>query len=732
MKINLMNFGMVALFFVSGIPALLYQIIWQQRLHTIYGAHAESVAIVVGAFMLGLGIGSLLGGRVADQRKISPFALFFLIECIIGIFGYFSLHFFDIVGAMTTQVNLWSAAVIIFLLVLVPTAAMGATLPILSAALIKRFSNVGVSVGMLYFVNTLGSGFAALLSVALLSDGLGQHGLVLIAACLNAAVAFFTLVLGVIASKQAVGTEGEREEVAHLPLPKLAAWLAFFSGFIALSAEIIWFRVVFLFVNGRAFAFPLSLGFFLLGIAAGSFVVMRITRTFTGKNASLQTRNIAGLSIILAGVILPLATVLAGLLAKSGNGILILPLTSVLAFPLGILFPLLMHLGVAADEHAGRSISNIYAANILGSTLGSVGTGFILFEYFSLRGIVAGLFFMSLVVAYLLVRKQLSGVRAGLIAVMLSVLVICGYAANTRLYERLSINLGVYVATSSYAHIVENRSGVIAVTENGIVFGTGVYDGRYNTDLAHDMNGILRPYALSAFHPNPERLLVIGLSSGSWAQVLANNPYVKEMTVVEINPGYQELIPNYPAVASLLTNPRVHIVIEDARRWLVRHPSEKFDAIIMNTTYYWRAGTTNLLSKDFLEILRTHLRDGGVVMYNTTSSRIVQKTAVSVYPYAWRLLNEIIVSDSPMPPNTKRLEQVLRGYTIDGKSVLDLDSEEGKAALMRSLSAVNTTQEYTSTSTLESREHILSRTAGIPVVTDDNMLIEWHDLENSR
>ena len=93
-----------------------------------------------------------------------------------------------------------------------------------------------------------------------------------------------------------------------------------------------------------------------------------------------------------------------------------------------------------------------------------------------------------------------------------------------------------------FTHVIENRSGIITVDTNRTVFGNGMYDGHFNVDLKHDNNGIIRPYALSLFHPAPRDVLMIGLSSGSWAQVVANNPAVRTLTVIEINPGYATLI----------------------------------------------------------------------------------------------------------------------------------------------------------------------------------------------
>jgi spermidine synthase len=76
----------------------------------------------------------------------------------------------------------------------------------------------------------------------------------------------------------------------------------------------------------------------------------------------------------------------------------------------------------------------------------------------------------------------------------------------------------------SFKHIVESKSGVITVTQNDRVYGGGVYDGLFNIDLINDNNGIVRPYILSAFHPEPKGVQMIGLATGSWAQVIAHHP----------------------------------------------------------------------------------------------------------------------------------------------------------------------------------------------------------------
>lgn len=103
---------------------------------------------------------------------------------------------------------------------------------------------------------------------------------------------------------------------------------------------------------------------------------------------------------------------------------------------------------------------------------------------------------------------------------------------------------------------------------------------------------------------------MIGLATGAWAEIVANNPWVERFTIVEINPGYLDIVRKYPVVSDILVNPKVEIVVDDGRRWLNRHPESRFDAIIQNTTWHYRPNVTNLLSREYLQLVRKHLMGG--------------------------------------------------------------------------------------------------------------------------
>jgi hypothetical protein len=174
-------------------------------------------------------------------------------------------------------------------------------------------------------------------------------------------------------------------------------------------------------------------------------------------------------------------------------------------------------------------------------------------------------------------------------------------------------------------HVIQNKHGIIHVLKpphgqgGDITFGGNAYDGRINVDMGINSNELDRAYLMAVMHPGPRRALVVGLSSGAWTRVIEGMPGIESVKVIEINPGYLELIGRYPDVAPLLSNPRVSIEIDDGRRWLRAHPEERFDLFFQNTTWHWRAYTTQLLSADYLREVKAHLTPGGIMASNATS-----------------------------------------------------------------------------------------------------------------
>jgi spermidine synthase len=564
---------------------------------------------------------------------------------------------------------------------------------------------------------------------------LGQSGSVAVAAAINATVGIGALVFFYLHGAEPVTPLAGNIAATHdagpglLSLPVAAIFVGA-SGFIALAYEIMWYRLFSWWSGSDARVFAFLLGAYLTGIAIGGLVAHDLTNRTAARDQRQYLRLIAWL-VVLSNLIGFAAAPTMGLAAQYLSVSSVMAIVAVGAAMLAATFPLISHVAIAGNDDAGYGVSLLYFSNIVGSALGSFIVGFVLMNFWGVREISVLLVLIGVALGTGLLmaggaslREMRSALAAG--GALCIALFVVATPLFHDLYEKLLFK-GVYHQHPSFSHLVENRSGVIAVGQDGTVYGGGVYDGAYNVDPVHDVNHLFRIYALSSFHPMPRKVLMIGLSSGSWAQVVANDPDVQSEEIIEINPGYLPLIPQYPVVRSLLTNPKVRITIDDGRRWLLANPDTKYDAIVMNTTYNWREHATNLLSVEFLKMARQHLLPGGVLFYNTTGSSEVLLTGVTVFPYGLRVGNFIAVSDSPIVVNSDRLEKKLRDYRIDGKLVFDLENPEASERFHEMIAMTHNfnTDDDLRRPSMEYADSIRARCRNSRIITDDNMGTEW-------
>jgi len=499
---------------------------------------------------------------------------------------------------------------------------------------------------------------------------------------------------------------------------KLALALSFLCGFVALSHEILWYRVCSYTTAGAAESFALMLAAYLLGISLGALAARRLCRDGEGGVPMRAVCTLLAASA-LAFFVPPVAAALA---VRVELWQLTLPLVAAAAGLLGAVFPLVSHAAVPPDARSGRQVSFLYLANILGSTAGSLITGFWLLDWWPLSKVALALALASLAIAGLaamLRERPGPGLAAQLAAfgAAAAILVALTPILYGALYEKLQLKSG-YRPGYAFSAIVENRSGVIAVSPEGTVYGGGIWDGGFNVSLRNDSNGIARAYAFAGLHPRPREVLMIGLSSGSWAAVIADHPAVEKVTIVEINPGYLKLLPRHSAVAGIPGHPKVSIEIDDGRRWLLRHRERRFDAIISNTTHHWRANISNLLSVEFLQLVRSRLKPGGVLYFNATGSTRAERTAVEIFPHTLGVANLIACSDERLEFDFGRWRRSLENYVVAGERMIRPGSAEDRR-LLDALEARLRAGE------LATDQDLRARSAGLVPITDDNMGTEW-------
>ena len=410
---------LVALFFASGFVALLYQVIWQRLLGLVTGLDLYAVTLIVAVFMLGMGLGSVAGGALADRLQArSLLRMFAAAEIIVAMFALVSKPLYHdllygLAAALAGPPTLLAVAAASTLLV--PTFFMGVTLPLLSKALSESVDAASLRIGSLYGWNTLGAAMGAWAGSAVLVRLFGYERSLWIGAVVNLSCAGATLALAGQAGKstpwpRAAANLAAAGEASRRRSPwswRTLLSVYFLSGFVALGLEMVWFRLLGVVLKSTAFTFPLLLGFYLLGVGAGSLTGRSLARSsrhplrwFLLAQAAIPLY--AGWSVALLMRLLrtqasfePARLYLASYepidftfnffdltrpelaLYVLAPAFVILPPT----FLMGASFSFLQRAVQSDLGGLGRRVGALQAANILGATVGVILVGLVLIDW---------------------------------------------------------------------------------------------------------------------------------------------------------------------------------------------------------------------------------------------------------------------------------------------------------------------------------------------------------------
>ena len=424
--------------------------------------------------------------------------------------------------------------------------------------------------------------------------------------------------------------------------PPLA--MSFLVGFLSLSQEILWVRLLGFLTHGAPNVMSIVLSCFLLGIAIGAIIGKRLCNS--GKFSITWVLHI-WLAIAVVDCLIP--EILPFLMKSNFYLPLFMALILFTAALKATIFPIAHHLFTAVDEQKfGRSLSYVYLCNIVGSTLGPLLTGFVLLDLLSLFDVFRVLAGLGLLFAVLM---AISLFRYNYKVLFSSFIIVCAIGFLGFFVERASFSDYLNsLGASPITFISENRQGIIHVVKDDVkgdvIYGGNVYDGRANISLVNNSNKIDRVFLLSALHPHAKKVLVIGLSGGAWVKVLSGNNDIEKIDVVEINPGYINYIKTNKSVSSILSDDRISFYIDDGRRWLREQDrAGYYDLVVINTTFHWRSYSTNLLSKEMMALVKRSLAQGGIYAFNATDSKDAHFTAASVFNESYRWSNFIYSSD---------------------------------------------------------------------------------------
>lgn len=413
--------------------------------------------------------------------------------------------------------------------------------------------------------------------------------------------------------------------------------ISFFAGFLSLAQEILWMRLISFAGMSVPQTFSYTLALFLTGISIGAIV---------GKNICKGKENI---EISVIGNVFFVASIVDLLLicfiyysVDTVNVVVLLGFFVLICSTVrGIAFPMIHHIGTNRVK-TGSQISNVYFSNVFGSALAPLFVGFLALDYLNTQKVYIVICFLTMIIAMMCFYNK----KLKLLSFICSVFICSFLFLPEKILNQLSKN--TYEKNVYPVEILENGSGFIQIYNNNgdqVVYGANVYDGKFNTNIFHNTNGIDRAYLLTAIHPHAKNALVIGLSTGSWVKVLSMMPSLERITVVEINPAYVELIKKNVIVSDLLKNNKIEIIFDDGRKWLKKNQDKKFDIVLMNTTWHWRAYSSNLLSENFLNLTKNVLNKDGVMFYNTTQSLDSYYTAKRVFKNVYKYKFFILASN---------------------------------------------------------------------------------------
>ena len=665
-------------FFLSGAAALIYQVTWQRLLALHSGVGIYSVAMIVAAFMVGLGLGSHLGGvlsiRLPPRTALLAFAT---LELAIGFFGlasgrlYYDWLYLRAGGLYATP---WRAAILHFVSLALPTILMGMSLPLLVRAMVRDTTHAARTVGLLYGVNVLGACAGALVTPWVLVRFYGVREALLVAGAANLLAAFVGLTAlraPQTPTPPAVGLPPERPGPATL---RLSAWAAFFalSGFCALSLEIVWFRIIDVAVKSTAFTFGTVLAVYLLGLAVGTFIgvalVGRLRRLLVAFLACECALLACSALAILALVLLPPRTPFFAWFFELWGGHRSYNLGGAWSWPpvwrLYVLLPLVLYglptvlMGVAFtvlqravhDDVAGtgRRVGVLQAANIAGCVGGSLLAGLVGLTWAGSAGVLRLLVLAGVVFAAVgIVRTEARGAfAAGAASLLALALLMPGERA---LWLRL------HGLTGGEALVAEDATGVVALTPREICGWRVWVNGRSHSTLPFGGIHTALGAAPALMHPAPRDVAVIGLGSGdtAWAAGCRREE-TQRVRVYEIcSPqlgllGALAAMPEPPPkLGRFLRDPRLEVRIADGRH-AFSVSEESYDLIEMDPLPPSSPYSGNLYSLEFFVLCARRLRPGGVLCTWAPTAR-VRRTFLRAMPHVLQLGDGSILVGSNRP-----------------------------------------------------------------------------------
>ncbi len=718
---------LAALFVGSGCSALIYEIVWFQLLELVIGSSGVSLGVLLGTFMGGMCLGSLILARVISVRP-HPLRVYASLEAGIGVIGILVLLGMPYAGGLYMAIGspgFWGIllrAVISGICLLPPTLLMGATLPAIARWV--ETTPQGISwLGFFYGSNIVGAIFGCLLAGFYLLRVYDMATATYVAASINLLVALIALLSAKRIPYRIPATDSAQPVTTHVRGVSAVYVAIAISGSTALGAEVVWTRLLSLLLGASVYTFSIILAVFLLGLGMGSRYAAGRSRWSTHPHLDLgvcQMLLCAAIawSAYMISSSLPYWPIDAALSTNAWFSFqlhLLLCMWAILpaAFLWGASFPLALAAVASRGQDAGRVVGGVYAANTVGGIIGALCFSLLFVKSFGTQHAQQALIALSAVSGLLILApsvwtfwktnkgfgRAMSVIVAAVLAVLLGLSVPPVNGALIAYGRFLSFRLGLrdaqtkapFVPNILYAG--EGMNASIAVSGPAVGVRNFHVSGKIEaSNLPKDLRlermlGVIP----ALYHPWPRSVLIVGFGAGVTAGTFVLDPTIERIVICEIEPLIPQVVSQYFRIENynVFHDPRVEVVYDDARHYILT-TDEKFDVITSDPIHPWVKGAATLYTREYFELVKKHLNPGGTVsqwvpIYETGKETV--KTEIATFFEAFP--NGTVWSSYT---NGDGWDLVLLGK--DGPATIDLDAYKRRLnrsdhrSLVQSLQAV--------------------------------------------
>jgi len=689
---------------------------------SVFGNTTYAISAVLAAYMGGLALGSIVLGRITDKHN-KLLRLYSFLEIGIGIVAICMPIFLQGLNSIYTFIfqNVTSSSgflfliktILSFILLLIPTFLMGGTLPLLSKYIVRRKQEIGPKVGLLYSVNTLGATVGCFVTGFFLLETLGVTHTIFFAAGIN-------IILGVVFYLLSLRFEFADKTIQETPLlakqknttsqiPLLLLFGFGLAGFISLSYEVLWSRLLIFKLNTTVYAFSIMLTVFLVGLGIGSLLISLLEKSKLIKN-HLKVFGIIEsfigllglLSIFLFGQFELVSSLFESLTWRDQMFKQILLAGSIMLIPtilMGMTFPLVTHIYTRNVSSIGSSVGKLYSVNTVGSILGSLLTGFFLTEWLgtqaslvliSALALLLGTFIIGIVewgsakTKFRFGRRMILSATFWILALSLFTLLPHDFLFQYYNIGEKQINNQVEILYANEG--VECITTVHRYPDGNRVISTGSINVA-GTDFTLRTTQKLQAHIPMLLHPNAKDVLQVGFGSGETSHILTTYD-TEHVDIVEISRSVLETSSRYFSDINhyVINHPKFRAIIMDGANY-VALTDRKYDFILNDSIWPFYSGNSGLYTREYFENGRKRLKEGGFmtswlpVEMPEESFKTLLHTFHSVFPHVslWMAVTHynkhalIVGSEHPINIDMELFNQRFKQFAEVDLQLINLD-----------------------------------------------------------